>query len=492
MNKYGVFVLFFTLFLMLFSFRVYADESEPVNFNTVVSIGVIPNQTQWFNNVTSIPSGSSYSSGQTYQFNITLESASLTDLKFNIFNTTQTGGNSVNTILSLTNGILNYSIVDNIKIYSVNILDLPVGNYSYVWNATDSSGQSNFTNYSYTVIPNTPTVTLTNNLGPWSITVSSITINCYSTSPKVLKLYKSMIYPVSTSDSPIDTHTNPMQTSIDNLMNGVHYFKCVSEADTNYSYAESNANLTVNVPGSTITTTSTQTTTDSFTITDLPSSLSINQGESKSTSFKLKNTYVNDIVNVTISLTGIDSSWYSISGINKVSHGTSQLVIITFNIPQSAEVKNYNVTIKAEGKDVLGNVKRTTPSQTLTLTVSPKSEEKPVENVATPQENLTANQTNETTNPTGLSIRPEDLSNIVLIGGFISAALVFIYREKVTMVLTRGKQIKPKVETTEKPVEPKSKIPKPSIKMPKLLSYKLNINLVKGTREVKKEEDKNK
>lgn len=484
---------------MLFSFRGYATDeyfeyTTDVNFNTVVNTVVILNQPpQWFNNTTSISPGSQYLPGQLYQFNITWEYASLADLTFNISNITPTGDNPVNIILNLTNGILNYSITNNIKIFSANILNLPAGNYSYIWNATDSLNRSNSTIYNYTVSLNIPTVTLTNPTGTWTITTNSITVTCTSGSPLNLTIRYDSIDAA--------TGSSPLSTSISSMINGNHNIDCIVQGNGNYSSANSgNQILTVNVQDSTTTTTTTTsttttTTTGSFTIASLPSTMSVNVGESKATSFDLKNTLSYNLLKTNISLTGIDSSWYSFSStsIPSLMRNVPEKITLTFNIPSNAEAKEYTIKISAKGGVPGSSTSTKTAEATMKLIVA--STQTANETVSITQNesqiaNETVNQTNQTTNqttgPTGLSIRPEDISNIILIAGFISAALVFVYREKITFVLTRGKQIKPKTETTkEETIEPKTKFSKPNIKMPKILSYKLNINLVKKEKEEK-------
>jgi hypothetical protein len=292
----------------------------------------------------------------------------------------------------------------------------------------------------------------------------------------------------------IATGTSPLTSPIITLVDGNHNFDCIMQGNSNYSYASDSHPLTVNTQSSTTTTTTTTTTTStgSFTITGLPSSLSINAGESKATSFDIKNTLGYNLLKTNISLTGIDSSWYTFSNasISNLMRNTPVKITLTFNIPSDAEAKSYTIKVKAEGGVAGDSTKKTTEATMILTVASNQPSQQQVEETANQPINESINQTtNQTMNPTGLaSIASDITSNIVLIVGFISAALVFIYREKITLALTKGKQIKPKVETTEK----KTKISKPNIKMPKILNYKLNINLVKGTKEVKEEEDKNK
>jgi len=482
----------------VYNITAFANENQNFTYNATTWFLKVEEIKPQILNTTVIPvNNSQYSPNKIYQFNITIQEGSLTDLTFNIFNTTPTGGNPVNITLNLTNGLLNYTgINDNVKIYSANISDLPAGNYSYIWNATDSFGQSNTTSYNYTVSINIPTVTLTNPAGTWTITTNSIRVTCTSGSPLNLTLRYDSIDAATGSSS--------IYADLSSMINGNHNVDCTVQGNGNYSSATSgNQVLTVNVQSTSGDNQggNQQTSTGSFTITGLPSTLSVNAGESKATSFDLKDTLGYNLLKTNISLTGIDSSWYSFSSasISSLMRNVPEKITLTFNIPSNAEAKDYTIKISAKG-GIPGSTSTKTAEATMKLTVvstQPTQNNTETVNVNQPT-NESTNQTNQTTNqtagPTGLSIRPEDIPNIVLIGGFISAAFVFIYREKVTFALTRGKQIKPKAETTKKETsenipEPKFKIPKPDIKMPKILSYKLNINLVKN---VKDKEDKNK
>jgi len=186
--------------------------------------------------------------------------------------------------------------------------------------------------------------------------------------------------------------------------------------------------------------------TGSFLIKDLASSLAISQGESKSAQFTLSNTLSNNIANVSFSVSGIDSSWYTLSksSISILAHGTSQAMTITFNIPNNAEAKDYVVTISAKGK-ALGETTSRIATKTMTLTVN-SSQPQPIQPLPsetvspqeTAQQNETANITsNQTSVVTGLAPAFEFFkNNLVIIIAVAACLLIFMFRNNLTTSLT--------------------------------------------------------
>lgn len=207
----------------------------------------------------------------------------------------------------------------------------------------------------------------------------------------------------------------------------------------------------------------------------------MNAGETKSTPFTLSNTLnAGSLVNVTVSVTGLDSSWYSISKtkLSYVYRNRLENLTITFKIPSSAEVKDYNVTIAATGNIQISNATRTaTKTMKLTVTSSQPAATPPItqpENnetlpsVATEQENNTQNMTSNQTlvGPTGLAATFEYLkNNLVIIIAIAACLLIFFFRNNITETMTIGKV----PQRTHK-----------QLKIPSLKNYKLIVGLKKG------------
>ena len=84
---------------------------------------------------------------------------------------------------------------------------------------------------------------------------------------------------------------------------------------------------------------------------NVPSFIEVNQSFSNTSTLTLANTGTLSTANVSINLTGVDKSWYSIvpDFITNVSGSSSNVIIINFTIPRSGTVGDYNLTINASG-----------------------------------------------------------------------------------------------------------------------------------------------
>jgi hypothetical protein len=178
----------------------------------------------------------------------------------------------------------------------------------------------------------------------------------------------------------------------------------------------------------------------------------MNPGESKSITFSLLNGFSNNLLNVNISLSGINSSWYTLSKktISNFIHGSTESVILTFIIPSSADAKSYTVTITAKGT-MLGSTTVRTATGNMTLNVNKTSQNVVAPSLAASDTNV-ENTTNETQNitggeglaaATGLAPAFEYLKNNMLIIIAIAACvLIFIFRENVNENLSKATGIK--------------------------------------------------
>ncbi len=234
------------------------------------------------------------------------------------------------------------------------------------------------------------------------------------------------------------------------------------------------------------------------TLTSSSSSVALEPNQSKVITLTLSNPSSNDIININLSVSGINSSWYTLDRTsitrlkNTVGVNTSKL---TLNIPATAEKKTYTITFTAVGRDPIAG-KTITKTTSITLTVA--SEEAPIN--VTEETNETTNETAQETlstqvtevpSPTGLSINPDDFKNIVLFFGLVAMGLVFIFRSNVTDFLMRGRAITPQVKKEVKQEE------KPEVKKPHIFSHIKNKYKALGQHKLvielkKKEKDKEK
>jgi hypothetical protein len=226
--------------------------------------------------------------------------------------------------------------------------------------------------------------------------------------------------------------------------------------------------------------------TGNFTIKNLPSILTAITGQSTSTSFTLSNTLQNNLANVSISVSGINSSWYTLSKnfISNLVHGSTQSITITFNIPNNAEAKDYNVAITAAGKDILTKLLKTyTATMKLTVNSSQPQPIQPLPSVTvspqeTEQQNETANITSNQTvsGATGLAATFEFFkNNLVIILAIAACLLIFIFRNNLTTALT-GTLGKEEAETH------KAKTASPLKGIKDKFNYKLIVNLKKESK----------
>jgi len=434
------------------------------------------------------PHNSQYISNQVYQFNITWQDGSLDNVTFNIYNTSVLDANSINktfnSILNSTN-LTNYTVDNNTRIFSVNVYDLPKGNYNYVWTAFDTFNKNSSIFSSYTVAPKD----ITSNI---SLSISSTSLP--SGGGSVAASCSASSYPVNLTLNFVGFTSN---TS--NKGDAVYLSGSILQTTDISCYVSGNANYTGSKIGSVFVASSSpspipgqspgptqNTTPGSFIIYGLTPTLSINLGESKQVSFTLKNTLGKGaIANVTISVKGIDSSWYTpLSKINYSYNNILQTLTLTFKIPSDAEAKDYTVKIAATGKLVVNSSIINTPDATMKLTVASPQPIQPLPSQTVGTENTTEQQ-NETANitsnqtasgATGLAATFEFFkNNLVIILAIAACLLIFIFRNNLTTALT-GTLGKEEAETH------KAKTASPLKGIKDKFDYKLVVNLKKESK----------
>jgi len=417
----------------------------------------------------SIPSGSIYnSSGNNYNFSIKwIGNIKNVAFESNFFNGYQNFTNVIN---------------DTGGNYWINFTYLPTGSFTYRWHATDVNNNNFSGQWDYIVAQIPVNLTVGCSDSDWSTTAgAAVSFSCNANNSVRMRMTIGSIN--INSSGAVTSFSSGTLTSL----TANTYVYC-SLLDTNYSIANSGDDghwLTIastsSTPTPTPTPTPTTTSSNSFIIKDLVSTLTMNAGETKSTPFTLSNTLnAGSLVNVTVSVTGLDSSWYSISKtkLSYVYRNRLENLTITFKIPSSAEVKDYNVTIAATGNIQISNATRTaTKTMKLTVTSSQPAATPPItqpENnetlpsVATEQENNTQNMTSNQTlvGPTGLAATFEYLkNNLVIIIAIAACLLIFFFRNNITETMTIGKV----PQRTHK-----------QLKIPSLKNYKLIVGLKKG------------
>jgi len=320
--------------------------------------------------------------------------------------------------------------------------------YYYIWIANDTNNvwfNTSQTTYVINPVTITPSFTEGGSNSPWTEPSStSVTLLCSSS------------YPVSLVISPCGSQTGSGQSvsCAVSTGTGTSYTTYTCSVSSVYNYTGSTTG-TLNWGPSTLPPTGSPTTgSGNFSVIPSSNNITIELGSSKTVTFTLSNTFSGDIININISVSGLDSSWYSLdkTSITKVRHdGGTNTTQLTLNIPSDAEAKAYSIVVTASGKDF--NLNTITRQTTITLTVSEKAQnatEGVITNASTT--NVTGN---ETIGPTGLIIKPEDFRNIVLFIGLIAVGLVFLFRSNVTNFLIRGRiPIKPSRETKKEEKKP--------------------------------------
>jgi len=213
----------------------------------------------------------------------------------------------------------------------------------------------------------------------------------------------------------------------------------------------------------------------------LASTFSMNAGENQSTTFKLSNTYTNNIQNINITLSGIDSSWYSLSKktVSSLLHGSTDAIILTFNIPTSAEAKEYNIDITAKGSEILTKLARTATA-TMKLTVNNSNPNVVTPSLETPIASTTSETQNVTTSeqiaaPTGLAATFEYLTNnLLIIIAMAACVLIFIFREDVNENLAKVTGKSYKTHYKGKAIDFSSIKKKMNYKLPDFGKFKMN------------------
>ena len=434
--------------------------------------------------------GTNYSLGENYHFNLTCQDGSLETVIFT-FNGTEISTN-------------NTTIDANTKVFNATLIDLPANEtgYTYNWFAEDSFGDNSSTGNLTYVIEKGSILHLAidgeeSNKAITDGTLANIT--CWTNDTRIdgtqFKLERWVGYPLQYQDT--YTNTSAYNISVNKTFyladDGTEYRCYINNSSIAENYINISRIVTVNPistddggdDGSPPSSGGTLPISGSISIQGLTSKLTVNAGESKSTTFSLKNTYDLSFY-VNISISGISDTWYRLDKktLVRVFGDSSETITLTFNIPEDAEAKDYTVRVTVRGG--------TNPQTSFILTVNP-----PVEEELTIEQNETLEATNQTANetaasPTGLfPFNLIDPTYIVLIVGAMACILIFIFRKKITGTLLIRYQSKP---IKEERIEVKSKLeekvikkkPEKKLKIRSPFSgLKLRLSLVKEKKEKK-------
>ena len=435
--------------------------------------------TPWSNSTASPSSPVTYLQYRNYQFNVTWQNKT-----------------PINNVYFAWNGINiaptgNRTIDANTTEFYLNETDLPANPSGYPYSISVNYTNGNITssdqwNYIINQIPISLSWTSPSSNSPWTVTAGTTgtTVRCLANDSISLTLCinsGSVTNCVNSTGSVSDSPISSVQAT--------YYYTC-SPTNTNYSGGPLQGTLYFQVtnpnPSNNQGNGGQQNPSGTFSIKGLTSALTAMTGQSTPTSFTVSNNLQNPLINVSITVSGIDSSWYSLSNFNStIGHGLSQPMTITFNIPDSAEAKTYDVTITAAGKDILTKLLKTYTA-TMKLTVN-SSQPQPIqplpsETVESPtpttsQDNSTANITsNQTSVATGLAPAFEFFKdNLVIILAIAVCLLIFIFRNNLTTALggTLGK---------EEPETHKAKSASPLKGIKDKLNYKIVVNLKKESK----------
>lgn len=108
---------------------------------------------------------------------------------------------------------------------------------------------------------------------------------------------------------------------------------------------------------STTNTTSEESESYNLAFVSLQSLVEVVQGESETIDVDVKNTGDDDLENVTFTITGLESSWYSIDSIDEIDDGDTESSELEITVPNSAQLEMKTFTLKAESGDAYASQK---------------------------------------------------------------------------------------------------------------------------------------
>jgi len=330
----------------LFTITTYWDGDE--NYTPKSITYSFDNQApQYVNNIAYPLSGIGYYPYASYQFTVTWSDASLKEVLFKSNHT----------------GVLrSYHPSNSSGIFSITLEDLPAENFTYEWTATDTINLQNTTGQSlYSIQKRSPI-----SLEIWpSTTVDEgryVDVKCFSSTDQInvdkFKLYRNSVL--------VDNTSLLVREDATNLPLGTYVYVCNTTGNQNFTNQSISSTLTVKPIVTPLV----------LKITDVYfPALYVNK--SAEASFVILNNFSENLFDISVSLSGIPSDWYSIQNFQTtLSSNSSQKIKINFNVPSNAEAKSYSILITAYGKTVSGTKTATETADTIVY----KPAEQPPEN----------------------------------------------------------------------------------------------------------------
>lgn len=321
------------------------DENYTASSRTYYFDNMAP---RYSNDVTNPIYSSTYSPNGTYNFQIDWFDVDLTDVKFE----SNFSGSKKNYTTSTTPKIYNEG-----GTFWINLTDLKARNIYYKWFAKDSSNMGSNTSQKDYIIFKAYALTM---YVPYGEVINGTTtvVNCYSNTPELdyndFKLYR--------NSTLIENTSSLSRGDISVLPVGAYLYVCNTTGTQNYTNQSINSTLVILPKES-----EEPVIKKEFKISQV-SSLIIGVGGSDQGTFNLSSTLDETLTDIHISLTGIDSSWYTIENVpDALLTGGSVIIEVNFDIPEDAEAKKYSISIKATGKTP--NATKTATSE-MSLTVN--------------------------------------------------------------------------------------------------------------------------
>ena len=271
-----------------------------------------------------------------YYFNVTINDAALSEVRFES---------------NFSGSTKNYTKTTSIKIYNdsnnyfVNFTGLPAKDFNYRWFAKDDIGEWSSTEKkiyrvfkAFALILYSPFDTVTNG--------TTTVVNCYSLTGQI----EIDDFDFHRNSTEIKNTTQQVRSDIGVLPVGFYQYICETDGNKNYSSQTLKANLTVlskEVAEEAI---------KEFKITDV-SSPTVKVGETGQGSFKLKNTLNKTVTDIKVTLSDLDASIYALDNVpSALLTGGTTTIKVNFDIPDDYEVGDYESEIRVVGKTDNGTV----------------------------------------------------------------------------------------------------------------------------------------
>lgn len=435
-------ILFFFIFLMLFSFITYADESggsgELMGFGDVITVFVIKAPTLPSNQSSII---SPYDGTTKSEFNISWTDATSVNIELN------DTGTPYNCTASNSYGIWNCT----------KVLGANSGNYQY-WKSygTNASGTITSDNWTFTINKALSSSYIFFNINS-VIEGTQTNATCLKSSgdsSSLVRLFR--------SGSAVGTPGLYSTSEVVTLDAGNWIYTCTLDDSQNYSNSSAppqtliiiTGTFTPSGGGSDTPVFQSQTSSGSFTITSSVSSITM---ETNSTSiiFKLANTFSYDITSISVSVSGLNSSWYTLdkTSVARLKHdvGTDN-VTMDIKIPSDAVAGNYTILFTATGKDF--NLNTITRQASVTMMIPQEEVPENATNESEQSLNATSAATGIGNIFTGFSIKFQTFSDYIpwIVLSVVVIAII-IFRNEVIEFVKSGKvklpERKPKAEAKE-------------------------------------------